>query len=873
MSVHRITIVRLLTLVAIIASLGSMGYGSAQSEVAPAAQPALPTNGDPLANHLAADGSLATTGYSGTLDPTGYTLTFGPSGEPRFVPTAQPAQEGDQYWDSRFGTVGIPSGGALALATDAAGNLYVGGRFSETIPGVAAKGIARWDGKRWHTLGEGISGSFSDVEDIVVIGTTVYVSGDFTNAGGVLVNHLAQWNGTAWAAVGDGTGPTRQTDFGNEDGEIYALAAGPDGSLYVGGYFNRIDGVPAQSIARWNGTAWSALGGGLTDPGFEEGQRNEATVYAIVVADNGTVYAGGDFTYADDVTAYSVAAWNGTAWSALGGGLTRDNEFDPPGRVEVMALGNGVLYAAGYFTKAGNAAARNIAAWNGTAWSPLGSGLSEEFQGEDPTAYAMLPIEGGLLVGGTFTNAGNQNIKGLAIWNGSQWQPMPVALEDPNELNVQALAAAPDGSFYAAGQIDGAGGRLLFGVAQWNDEGWQPLGQGVAQYSDNPADIRSVAIDDEGRVYIAGLIQRAGGLAVNNVAMWDGERWNTMNGGVTGGTSGAYVILPVGDDVYVGGTFTQAGTVAASRIARWNRTSGQWSSLSTGVDGDVYALAYGDGLLFAGGGFAKAGNATALDVAIWDGTQWAGLGGDFEIFEIFDNGSEAGTYVQALVYTNGELYIGGHFQVLHQKGTSTTNPATYTVVHNLASYNLATELWSLLGTPALPGVTTDNRSGFGTDVNAMALVGTGLYVGGTFNGAGGITASNLARYDIVANTWSVPGSIGGVRDDAVEGLAGYGPDLFVVGAFTSAGDANARFVARYNTLTGTWSTLGTGLRWYNDTFTSANAVAVAEGGVYIGGKFDKAGPHPSLGFARWNGPLNGVVPGQDFRLFVPQVRR
>ena len=42
--------------------------------------------------------------------------------------------------------------------------------------------------------------------------------------------------------------------------------------------------------------------------------------------------------------------------------------------------------------------------------------------------------------------------------------------------------------------------------------------------------------------------------------------------------------------VYVGGQFTTAGGVAASRIARWDGSS--WSALGTGMDNQaVYALA------------------------------------------------------------------------------------------------------------------------------------------------------------------------------------------------------------------------------------------------------------------------------------------
>lgn len=36
-----------------------------------------------------------------------------------------------------------------------------------------------------------------------------------------------------------------------------------------------------------------------------------------------------------------------------------------------------------------------------------------------------------------------------------------------------------------------------------------------------------------------------------------------------------------GDDVYVGGTFTAAGSISATNIARWNRHTG-WSALEIG---------------------------------------------------------------------------------------------------------------------------------------------------------------------------------------------------------------------------------------------------------------------------------------------------
>src|SRR5882757_6365389 len=58
-------------------------------------------------------------------------------------------------------------------------------------------------------------------------------------------------------------------------------------------------------------------------------------------------------------------------WSAVGTGL---NSVGATG--DVMCVYNGELYVGGAFTMAGNQSAFNIAKWNGTSWSAVGSGVS-----------------------------------------------------------------------------------------------------------------------------------------------------------------------------------------------------------------------------------------------------------------------------------------------------------------------------------------------------------------------------------------------------------------------------------------------------------------------------------------------------------------
>jgi hypothetical protein len=125
-------------------------------------------------------------------------------------------------------------------------------------------------------------------------------------------------------------------------------------------YFTDAGGNPnADSIARWDGSAWQALGNGLNN-----------TVYAVAVSGS-DVYVGGAFTDAGgNPNADRIARWDGSAWQALGSGL---NSW-----VSAIAVSGTNVYVGGAFTDAGgNPNADRIARWDGSAWQALGSGLNK----------------------------------------------------------------------------------------------------------------------------------------------------------------------------------------------------------------------------------------------------------------------------------------------------------------------------------------------------------------------------------------------------------------------------------------------------------------------------------------------------------------
>jgi len=98
-------------------------------------------------------------------------------------------------------------------------------------------------------------------------------------------------------------------------------------------------------------------------------------VWALAVY-NGALIAGGDFTTAGGVTCNDIASWDGSAWQPLGGGLSGGGLY---AGVYALAVYNGALIAGGSFTTAGGVTCSRIARWDGNTWQSLGSGMDDGY--------------------------------------------------------------------------------------------------------------------------------------------------------------------------------------------------------------------------------------------------------------------------------------------------------------------------------------------------------------------------------------------------------------------------------------------------------------------------------------------------------------
>jgi hypothetical protein len=689
-------------------------------------------------------------------------------------------------WRAGFHGAGTTLSAAAVVTRGS--DVYVGGEF-HLAGDVIVHNLARWDGSTWHAVG---GGTDSLVNALAFDNAGhLYVAGGFSMAGGTPARAIAKWDGTSWSALGSGIA----------FGEIRALAVDPAGNVYVGGRFTSISGVSALNIATWNGSTWSALGAGC----------NDLVICLAFDSASNALYAGGFFTNAGGVVVQHVARWQNGAWSALGD----RGAADAPVWALTLAS-DGVLFVGGDgvyvqpIKKPGwpGTEMGHLSAWNpATAqWSDLGAGLLAN------TVYALLLVEDRYLhVGGSFFFTRNFFGEVMEVWNygvvdtkTKAWGPMGYM----RYAGVDGLSADGAGNIYAVGDFDQVQNVVAHNVAMWNGSVWSALGE--ADSVDGP--VLALASDGAGNTYVGPIswagVQKASRdpiLPATEVAKWNGSTWSTLPprppywyaGGVRSMALDSTGVLYAGGD--------------DGSVSRWSGTS--WSLLGQRLDNQIFAVAArAGGNLYVGGPFLNAVRSGAPNIAVnylaaWDGATFAPVdGGTNNCVAALALDAAGGLYAGGFFTTAGGLNVN---YIAHWNGTS----------------------WSALA------------GGTNGPVFAVAIAPNGnVYIGGQFTTAGGVAANRVARWDGTA--WSALGSgvsavdACGVQAIVIDDLG----TVVVAGSFSSAGGIPASNIAKWNGTT--WSALDTGM---ND---AVYALALDSGGnLAAGGDFSTAGANASCFFA------------------------
>ena len=151
-----------------------------------------------------------------------------------------------------------------------------------------------------------------------------------------------------------------------DKGPAYSVAAGPNGTVYVGGAFTTVNGVSQRGVVQLNVTPGTASTDGQVVTGFTS--HTSAAVYSLAYNGN-ALYAGGLFSTVDSTPETGIARLNATTGavdSTFGISVSSPvvvNKTALPLKVAAMSLSadGKTLAIAGTFTKVGAFSATRVA--------------------------------------------------------------------------------------------------------------------------------------------------------------------------------------------------------------------------------------------------------------------------------------------------------------------------------------------------------------------------------------------------------------------------------------------------------------------------------------------------------------------------------
>ncbi len=365
-----------------------------------------------------------------------------------------------------------------------------------------------------------------------------------------------------------------------------------------------------------------------------------------------------------------IARWDGNEWHSLGKGVTSvENDF---ASVNDIVVHENLVYVGGTFDFAGEYEVNSIARWSGSSWQGFGNlvfpGVHRDYPTNKGTVNAIALTGSGaamrMFVGGDFQAVYNDSLEGLyannlAIFdfNSSLWRTMGEGAGG----EVEALAIQND-LLYVAGKfpsVDHVPNTSL--IARWNSATgrWSDVGAGLYGYG------VYTLLRNGNDLYAGGQFSMTGGDApVNNIARWDGSRWNALASGLNGAV---YDLAFWGGELYAAGQFFTESYEQFHALALWRE--GAWTLLGDRIspNGEEsyrirgLALAANGNSIFLGGRFANMGGRAVNHVARWDNASWFDLtGGAHEIGEASLSG------VRALGVLGTNIFAGGTFSFVGQ---------------------------------------------------------------------------------------------------------------------------------------------------------------------------------------------------------------
>jgi len=299
-------------------------------------------------------------------------------------------------------------------------------------------------------------------------------------------------------------------------------------NIYGGGQF--LDDLVGPYI--WDGSNWSVVGG----------TSIIGDVMNALAVNGSQIFVGGSFSSVGLVNISNLGVFNGSDWSELA-------IVTSAGNVEIlrMVINGNILYVGGSFESIDSVSAYGLASFDGNSWSSVGSTKN------GTVVYDIIfDGSGNVYVGGNISISSTSG--GLvAKWNISTSEWMAYGTQATFEGEINALGWWNQTILFAGSSI----GEL----AWWNGSSWEFL----PSFDGNGAITQMVSI--ELILYICGSFTTPS----NYIEYWNGFSFGSLQTGLQSSTSELMkpAMTNIGDDLYVAGFFSRAGSTSVNNVAYW----------------------------------------------------------------------------------------------------------------------------------------------------------------------------------------------------------------------------------------------------------------------------------------------------------------
>ncbi len=605
-----------------------------------------------------------------------------------------------------------------SLAVQSDGKILIGGEFS-TYNSTTSNRIARLntDGSLDGNFNLGGAGASAGIRSIAIQTEDgkILIGGDFSTYNGTTRNSIArlETNGTLDPAFNPGTVANR---------EVYSIVVQTDGRILIGGGFTSYNNTTLSRIARLESN-------GTLDGTFNPTGANAEIIFLTVQSSDNKILIGGRFTSFNGIIRNRIARLESD------GSLVAEFNPNTGANANINALAvqssDGKILIGGAFTSYNDKLRNSIARLNidGSLDITFSPGLDAGPDDKVNVNTIAVQSDGKILIGGSFTSSSSITRSRIARLNADGSLDVGFNPGSGADNNVNTIVIQSDGKILIGGVFTSYDGSSRNRITRLNSVG--TLDVGFNPGSGANGIVHTIAVQSDGKILIGGAFTSYNGTSCNHIARLNTD--GSLDGTFTHGTGASDDIrsIAVQSDgkILIGGAFESYNGTTRKRIARLN-TDGSLDGTfdpGWGANSAVFSIVVqSNGNILIGGEFSNynlisrnfiarlntfgildeafvpvsGANSTILSIAVQSGGKIL-IGGMFTSY----NGTGRNRVARIIVSDCENPNIGGTIAA-DQSGPSPFDPAIFTSSSGASGHTGTLEYkWQLSTTSSSTGFT------------------------------------------------------------------------------------------------------------------------------------------------------------------------